>query len=166
VGLFGFGESDGTYTSRAAYGFNLDWNAAKSFGNAPVALGLETGFIYSHPGGTSAGFFGSSTSGDSNANSNAFIVPLNIEMGYQPMDEWKLALLLGASGLYRSNTSAILVGRNDLNGGTSFDIFPSLGMKIGWAVSKGMAVSLRGDYIPTPGKDLFTTTLGAVFPLG
>lgn len=165
VGVVGYGDGNNNYTSRIMEGFTADGNLA-SLVTLPNmwSLGVESGFLYSHTGAPGSNFFGSSAPipATTLTGSNSFLVPMYATFGYKPTDKTLVSLDVGADMFYRSIGNSITFGRaGDTSTGSSVDFFPGAALNLGWAVSSNVGLSLRGDYIPTPAKDMFTTTLGA-----
>jgi hypothetical protein len=166
VGLLGFQDQTGDYDNRALEGLTLDWNMSNMFlpKTSNLQAGLGTGFLYSHIGSADANFFGSSPNSHiGNAGMNSFIVPGYISLGYKVSDKVLVAALPGATLLYRSDASGMNVGRG--SGTNDTQVFPSIGLKAGWALAKSVGITAQGQYIPTPVKDAFSATLGATIPL-
>ena len=170
VGALGYRDGRSEYTSRIIEGITLNWNVPKStmFDRSNFVAGLESGLLFSHTGSSGATFFGSnSDSVSGQAGSNLFMIPMNLVAGYRPTDNTMISLYGGASAIYRSNSSAMMFGRmSDASGsGSSTEFFPDVGLNAGWELGQSVALSLRGDAIPTPSAVMFTATLGATFPL-
>jgi hypothetical protein len=164
VGALGFESGQQQYTSRITEGVRLAFNSGRGLG--PTKVGLETGFLYSHLGASNSGFFGSSDSGASGAGSNMFLFPLNLMFGMSVTDNATVAAFAGTAAIYRSDAGSMTLGRTDVGGTSSTDFFPSVGLSGNWGVTRNVALTLRGDYIPTPASDLFTATVGATIGIG
>ncbi len=165
VGVLGYQDGAASYTSRIVEGVTADFDLA-GLVTMPSSwnLGVESGILYSHTGSPGANFFGSDAPNNTVAGSNSFLVPMYLSTGYRPSDNLLVAVNLGASMLYRSVAGAMTIGRTgDGTLSSQTDFFPSVGLNTGWALGKSVALSLRGDYIPTPADDMFTATLGATF---
>jgi hypothetical protein len=165
VGVLGYQDGSQQYTSRILGGFTADVNLA---GLVPTPenwnFGLESGLLYSHTGSAGANFFGTDSPSNVTPGSNSFLVPIYLTMGYKPTDSFLIALNVGSNLVYRSIASSMIFGRgSDVGGSNQVDFFPSVGLNTGWSLSRAVALSLRGDYIPTPADDMFTATLGATF---
>lgn len=163
VGALGYQDGDLNYTSRIIEGFTANLNLAGVM-TTPENwnVGLESGLLYSHVGSPTSNFFGSNAGVDSTPGANSFLVPMNIALGYKPMDKFLIALNLGTNLVYRSIPGSMHFGRgSDTGDGNEIDFFPSTGLLAGWTLGRDVALSLRGDYIPTPADDMFTATLGA-----
>lgn len=164
VGLFGFQDNRGSYASRITEGFTTNYSLANLIGT-PMGLdvGVESGLLYSHIGSPGSNAFGTNAPVRTTQGANAFIVPVNATVGYKFADRWVASMNVGASVFHRSVGNSMTLGRTgDLNFGGSTDVFPNVGLNIGWALSKSVGLSLRGDLIPAPAKTMYTTTLGAV----
>lgn len=165
IGVLGYSDALTNYTSRVAEGFNLDWNIANMVSISGMQMGLETGLLYSHLGSPSSNFFGTNAELVGGEGSNTYLVPATIVAGYKPSDQSVIAFKVGAQLLYQSMAGSINTGRS-ITGTTATDVFPSLGLNLGYSLSKKVGISLRGDYIPTPAQDMFSTFLGATIGLG
>jgi hypothetical protein len=167
VGALGYQALNGDYTSRITTGILMDFDigAATFTGPSHAKLGLQTGLLFSHLGSPGSNFFGANAAVPVQDNANAFTVPIEATAGWAVSDTFETSLLFGANMLYRSTPSSMIVGRNDLSTGSRVDFFPSLGLQGGWALGSAAALTVRGDYIPTPKDDMFTATIGATFPL-
>jgi len=164
VGLFGFQDNLGNYASRMTEGFTTRYSLANLVGT-PMGfdVGVESGLLYSHIGSPGSNVLGTNPPVRTTQGANTFIVPVNATVGYKFADRWIASMNVGASVLHRSVSNSMVLGRaSDLNLGGSTDVFPNIGVNIGWALSKSLGLSLRGDLIPTPAKTMYTTTLGAV----
>ncbi len=163
-GVIGYQDGNLNYTSRALGGMTTNINLASVLPFTNLwNIGLETGLLYTHAGSAGSNFFGTNVAGSGvSTGSNSFIVPINLSLGYQIMDNLFFAVNAGPQLIYRSVPSTMHFGRDsDLASANQIDFFPGLGANIGWEVSKNVALSLRGDFIPTPSIGMFTTTLGA-----
>ncbi len=164
VGAIGFENSNNVYDSRIAEGIDLGWNLGGMVPEVrPFVLGITSGVLFSHIGAADSNFLGMN-SVSNNTGTNAFVVPLEATFGYKFTDSTMASLLLGASGIYRSDNTQMLLGRADGTGGSSFDVFPTAGLALGLDL-KSVGVTVRGDYIPTPIQDSFTATIGLTIPL-
>lgn len=170
VGALGYQESTGDYATRITEGITLQYNISNAWRrdeNPPVVIGIESGLLYSHIGGPSANFLGSTDEGDVQGGANSFLVPMNLVAGYRMGDSFSISALVGANLLYKSIGNSMILGREgDGSADDQTELFPGAGLNFGWGASNSVALSLRGDYIPTPADDMFTATLGATFGLG
>lgn len=164
AGIFGFADGTNNYTSRLLSGFDLNLNLMPFMRTANVGIG--SGLMYSHTGATGSNFFGANSAGGDNAGANTFLIPIHAFANARMGEKVVGGIQLGTTAVYRSISSSMALGRTvDTSGASSTEFFPSLGLNVGWEVNKSVAVALRGDYIITPGSDLFTATLGATFPI-
>lgn len=169
VGALGYQAPTGEYQGRATYGLSLRFGPEIGMVNnttSNIRAGIETGMMFAHVGTRDAGFFGTSEEGSPNANANSFVVPMNIYGGWQFSDSFLVAFHAGAAGIYQNQSGSIALGRSVDVGDTSFEIFPAAGLNLGWALGENSALTLRGDYVPTPVDDIVTTSLGLTFGLG
>jgi hypothetical protein len=165
AGAIGFTDGTDNYTSRFVTGLTVNWLPSEAFQVGGAHIGVESGLLYSHVGGGGSNFIGQNSTQGVGLGANAFLIPLNVAAGYQITNDLSLTGRAGADAIYRSIANSMLLGRSDGAGGSSVDFFPALGLTAGWSVSKSLAVTLRGDFIGTPARDLYTATLGASFPL-
>jgi hypothetical protein len=166
IGSLAYQESVGDESARAAYGLTFRWNA--SHGN-PTNLyyGVQTGFLFSHLGAPTSNFFGTDASGSPpGADANATIFPINLIVGYQVNDQFLITGHGGASMLYRSNSSAMLLGRGETDTSDSFEVFPALGIMAGYELGRNIALTAQGDFTFTPQDDIWAATLGLSFGIG
>lgn len=166
LGVFGYSDASGNYTSRFSEGLTLTWLSEGVSSDPYLYFGLNAGIIHSHMGATSADFFGSQDDGLAGSDSNALIFPLEVALGYKLTDTFVLSGLAGINMIYLTNSTGTNLGRGDFGKADGdFEVFPSLGVYAGWEVSRVTALGIRGDYIPTPNDDMFTAALGATFAL-
>lgn len=167
VGILGFQDATGSHASRMMEGFTTQYSLANLVGR-PLGLemGLESGLLYSHIGSPGSNFFGTQPPIRTAQGANSYLIPLNATIGYRVSNQWLVAMNLGASIFHRSIGNSMILGRaGDGVAGTSTDVFPDLGVNVGWALSKTIGVSLRGEWIPTPQKPMYSATLGATIGL-
>jgi hypothetical protein len=165
VGVLGFQDGAGSYTSRLSEGLMVNWNIAGLIPDLKGAnLGVEVGLAHSHVGAPSSNFIGRNASSGGITGANAFLIPINATLGAK-FGRGYTDLHFGMDALYRSVANSMNVGRGDGTNASSTDLFPDVGITLGWEATRVIGVTVRGDYIPTPGNDMFSATLGATFPL-
>jgi hypothetical protein len=164
VGVFGFADGTNSYTSRVVEGFTLDLNVMPFMRTAHA--GIRSGLLFSHIGAAGSNFFGANSPDGNNAGANTFLIPIELFANGRVAEKVVAGLQFGTTAVYRSISTSMNTGRAvDTSAASSTEFFPSLGLNVGWEVSKSVAVALRGDYMITPGSDMFTTSLGATFPI-
>lgn len=167
VGALGFNNADNGYTSRITEGVMLNWSPTADYARfGAFNFGLETGLTFAHLGTPGSNFVGTSGPGNSANGANAFLIPLNLTGNYHITDQILVAVDAGAAAIYRSVSNQMLLGRtSDAGTGSSTEFFPEVGLSAGYALGSAVALSLRGDYIPVPSRDILSVSLGAVFAL-
>jgi hypothetical protein len=165
AGALGFTDGTDNYTSRFITGVTVNWHPSEAFQLGGFHFGAETGLLYSHLGGGGSNFIGQDSTQGVGLGANAFVFPLNLTAGYSITDDLSLTGHAGADLIYRSIANSMLLGRADTGIGSTADFFPAIGLAAAWSISKGFALTLRGDYIGVPARDNYTATLGASFPL-
>ncbi|OFZ51301.1 MAG: hypothetical protein A2428_15810 [Bdellovibrionales bacterium RIFOXYC1_FULL_54_43] len=165
VGILGFQNSLGEYTSRLAEGFNLNWDIGNMIQIGRFKAGIETGFLFSHIGPPDGNLFGADSQTNISGGANSFIVPGSLVIGSKLGTDFLAAVKIGTQLIYRSDPNSMNLGRSFTPGDGSVDLFPSAGLDFGYAIGESIALSLRGDYIPTPADDAYTAMLGATIPI-
>jgi hypothetical protein len=167
IGTLGYENENQDYDARITQGIGFRWNpAATADILGPVALGIDTGFLYSHLAEPDANFFGAGGE-EGISGANAWIFPAQVVGGVTLFENLHIAGLAGAHAIYRSAEGSMLINEGDTGTDDSFNLVPAFGLEAGWEVSDVVALGIRGDWMPTGTgvDDLFTATLGATFPL-
>jgi hypothetical protein len=164
LGNLTYTDNGGAAASRMTLGVGFDWNASKELRpDAPSNeyVGLSSGFLYSHPGATDANYFGASSTvgGDS----NLFLIPLDLKLGYDFTDSFRLSVRGGGNLIYRSNASVSNLGAGSSGVSDLWKIYPNVGMDADFQLSPNFALTIRPDITLTPGNDLYVATLGATY---
>ena len=154
----------GNKDTRAAYGATLDFNFTKmaTSGPTPFYVGLSTGGIYSHLGGTNANFFGTNGIGGQ----NIVQIPANLKVGYNLTDNFRLGVHGGGNVIYRSQANGITLGSGNVGTGSDWSIFPNAGADLEFGIGRNTALIIRPDATFTTGENLYTGTLGFSIALG
>jgi hypothetical protein len=152
IGMLGFGDPANNYKVRPLLGVTLDlFLIHGTFEEGkPIAYGFETGL------------FGAGVE----SSAYAFLWPIMFKGTDRFTEHLWVEGSLGAELLYRTVNRSMSVGRGDLSEGRSLEPFPSFGVTVDWKLSPKAALSVRGEYIPTPATDMFSVAVGAVFPAG
>ncbi|NDG83933.1 MAG: hypothetical protein EBX52_02720 [Proteobacteria bacterium] len=164
LGILGYTDNSGAATSRVTLGVAFDWNLENLIrSEAPrnQYVGISTGFLYSHPGASDANFFGSSSS--TGSDSNLFLIPIDLKIGYALNDTIRLSVRGGGSLIYRSNASASDLGAGSNSGSDLWKIYPNVGVDADIQLAKNLMLTVRPDLTLTPGNDLYVATVGATY---
>ncbi len=156
----------GNKDARAAYGATIDLNLTRlaTSNPTPVYLGLSTGGLYSHFGGSNSNFFG--TGEGARGGQNLLLIPANAKIGYNLTDGFRLGAHGGGNVIYRSQQNALSLGSNSVGSGSDWSIFPNAGLDLEFGLGRNAALILRPDMTFTTGENLFTGTLGFSLPIG
>ena len=165
AGVLAYTDQTGNTSSRLAAGLTIDWNLMSSFepgGMSNWYIGPSTGLIYSHLGNADANFFGSNSSVSSGTEgANFFYVPVNLKVGYNVADNFRIAAHGGGNMTYRSKPQAISIGTNT---GTTTQAFPNVGADLEWGMG-GIALGLRPDWTLGTQNSIFTGSLTVAVPI-
>lgn len=155
----------GNKDARAAYGATIDLNLTRlaTSNPTPVYLGLSTGGLYSHFGGSNSNFFGT---GNSTGGQNLLLIPANAKIGYNLTDGFRLGAHGGGNVIYRSQQNALSLGSNSVGAGSDWSIFPNAGLDLEFGLGRNAALIIRPDMTFTSGENLFTGTVGFSLPIG
>ena len=170
VGAVGYSDLNGNYTSRMAYGVNLNFNVVPlAFENAKdVYLGVSSGVYYAHMGANTSNFVGADANpGDfSSTGANLLVIPVDLKAGYNLQDNLRLAAHGGGNLTYRSVGNSADFGPNTSGtDGEVWRIYPNAGAEVEWTVAKDLTLTARPDFTFTPGQVLYMTTVGISAPL-
>jgi len=170
VGIIGYSDLNGQYTSRMAEGLNLSFNVIPLVAQDSKDLyaGISTGIYYAHLGAHSSNFFGSSSdeSDFTSSGSNLAVIPVDIKVGYNLSDSLRLSAHGGGNLTYRSVASTADFGTaTSGNDQEAWRIFPNAGADFEWTVAKDVTLTARPDFTGTTGRVLYMTTVGIVAPL-
>lgn len=170
VGVLAFTDPLNASSSRAAYGFGADVNLLpmidKSLSN--FYGGISSGLLFSHLGDASSGFFGSMggiTTGTGGA--NMYVIPANLKVGYNIMDNFRVGAHGGGNVLYRSVGNAIsLDAAGTSSPGSAWSMYPNVGADLEYAFNKNVGITLRPDWTFGTGNSFFLGTVGLGIALG
>jgi hypothetical protein len=177
VGMMNFQDQAGGVGNRGVMGFTLDMNAVttaldwagdmKSSATKDYYVGLSTGLFYSHLGQAGSGFWGTnSTTGIGNAGSNMFLIPLDLKLGLY-LGEFRGSVHGGGNVIYRSYMSAMQIGSaSAITTGSSWTIFPNVGVDLEYGVSKAIVLILRPDVSLGSVGEVWLATFGVAIPFG
>lgn len=176
VGIMAYTDAANNSTSRIAEGLTLEWNATGSIASMMGTegglknwyIGPVTGLVYSHLGAPSSNFFGTSpNSGVSGGGANFFFVPVNLKIGYNMGEKFRLAAHGGGNVTYRSEANSLNLGSTSSSGTLSvWRMYPNIGGDIEYSIGRNVALIARPDVTLTPGNSLFVGTLGISAALG
>ena len=153
IGAIGYHDPSGSYTSRAAIGVGVDYNAAALLGlNNNLYLGAGSGFDIARAGYPTANMLGGGTM----SNSNMVIVPVDLKVGYNLTDKFRTSVRGGGDVVYKSNAASVNFG-----GPNDWTMHPDVGVDLEWQVSKRVSVQAKPDLFFTPGENVFVGMLGA-----
>jgi hypothetical protein len=162
---------DNSTQSRAMVGFTFDINLAKaSLGSQPTRFfaGPSFGLLYSHVGTGKADFFGSGAQSQGNfkGGGNVAILPVNVKLGFNVTDTFRVSARAGGHLIYRSAANVLNLGTKSNTDSALWRIYPNAGGDFEVGLSRKVSLMIRPDLTITPEKDLFTGTLGISALLG
>jgi len=170
VGVIGYADLGGQYTSRMAEGINLNFNLIPLV--APDAkdyyAGISTGAYFAHLGSHSSNLFGANAdNGDfTSSGANLAVIPVDVKVGYNLEDNLRLSVHGGGNLTYRSVASSADFGTaTSGNDQEAWRIFPNGGVDVEWTLAKDITLTARPDFTGTTGRVLYMTTVGIVAPL-
>ncbi|MEO5971413.1 MAG: hypothetical protein ABIQ95_15925 [Bdellovibrionia bacterium] len=169
VGALVFSDQRGNTNSRIVEGFTVDGNMSNMINKdwSNLFIGPSVGVLFSHLGDPTANFLGmhpdpNSTTGGGGA--NLLIIPANVKVGYNIMDNLRLAAHGGGNVLYRSLISSMNLGDTTTDTGSGWSLFPNIGADAELGLGKNVALMLRPDWTVTPGATVFSGTVALNFP--
>jgi len=170
VGVIGYADLNGLYTSRMAEGLNLNFNVIPlvSQDAKDYYAGISTGIFYAHLGSHSSNFFGANADASdfTSSGSNLAVIPVDLKIGYNVSDSLRLSAHGGGNLTYRSVASTADFGTaTSGNDQEAWRIFPNAGADLEWTVAKDVTLTARPDFTGTEGRVLYMTTVGIVAPL-
>jgi hypothetical protein len=157
-------DNQGDATSRIAIGAALDWNLNPLIRpDSPTNqyLGLASGFLYSHPGASDSNFLGGSES--SGSASDFLFIPLDLKLGYDFTDSFRLSVRGGGNLIYRSTASVSDLGAGSTDNAELWKLYPNIGIDADIQLSENFSLTIRPDITLTPGNDLYVATIGATY---
>ena len=170
VGAMVYNDALGNTTSRGVAGLDIDMNLSRLVSTNPgLYVGPQTGIVYSHLGSATSNFFGTSPSSDvNNAGANMLLFPVNLKVGYNLTDSFRISAHGGGNVMYRSVANVMDLGASSFNNGSTstWSMFPNAGGDVEFGLGKSASLLLRPDWTSTPGNDFFTGTLGLGIAIG
>jgi hypothetical protein len=170
VGALVFRDQQLNTNSRIVEGFTVDGNIAtminKDWNN--FFMGPSVGVLFSHLGDPTANFLGMNPDPNSptgGGGANLLIIPANVKLGYNIMDNLRLAAHGGGNVLYRSLASSMNLGGATTDTGAVWSLFPNIGADAEFGLGKNIALMLRPDWTVTPGDTVFSGTVALNIPL-
>jgi hypothetical protein len=156
--------SDGNVESRMMAGATLELNVSRLLGDAigwrSWYLGPVLGAYYSHIGAANSNFFGA---GDTGGGSNLVILPMNLKIGHQFNDAFRVSVHGGGNWVYRSNADDLFLGESTRGPGDRWRIYPNVGAD--FEFGRKVTLMIRPDFTLTPGDEIFTGTVAVSIPL-
>ena len=123
--------------------------------------GVSTGLLGSHIGQPGSGFLGG---GDQTGSGNLLIVPLDLKIGYNVNDAFRVSMRGGANFIYRSVGNQFALGDQGNTAASDWTPYPNFGLD--FEFGKDIAFMFRPDFTITPGDEIFTGTMAVSIPLG
>jgi hypothetical protein len=163
-----FNDLNDEIAGRFAFGFTVETNLAPAINNSWSSFfgGPVTGLIFTHLGDPASNFFGTNSGTPiGNAGSNMFIIPVNLKIGYNVLEEFRVSIHGGGNVLYRSIADSIFMGDSSSVPGVVWRLFPNVGGEMEVNVARHVAVGIRPDWTITPGNNLFVGTFVVNFLL-
>jgi hypothetical protein len=169
-GMISYRDERDDATARASIGFTADSNFLKVFDPTPTRFffGPATGLIFSHIGSASADFFGTGVDGGRTNSANLILIPVDLKVGYNIRDNFRLSARAGGNVTYRSVGNSVAWGDSSQELGDSggWTMFPNVGLDLEVGVGKNTTVLIRPDYTFTPGTDVFSGSIGIGINMG
>jgi hypothetical protein len=123
--------------------------------------GISTGFMGSHVGQPGSGFLGG---GDQTGSGNLLIIPLDLKVGYNLNEAFRVSMHGGANFIYRSVGNQFALGAQGATGDSDWTPYPNFGLD--FEFGREIAFMVRPDFTITPGDEIFTGTFAVSIPLG
>jgi hypothetical protein len=163
IGFFSYTDTSNNYTSRMAVGLGYDLNLAPSFWEKSNLFftGIATGFLYSHVGSNDANLFGNNGINPSEQGANVLTIPIDLKVGYNVSDSFRLSFRSGGNLIYRSIAKSIDLGPGSNSSDELWKIYPNAGLDAEIQVNKNFSLAARPDMTFTPGRNIFIATVGA-----
>lgn len=159
VGVLLTADQAGSPISRAVYGLGAEVNLVPMISRDWNFLygGISSGVLYSHLGDPGSNIFGSNSATPiGSGGSNLVIIPANLKVGFNLLDNLRIAAHGGGNVLYRSIASSIPLGSSSVGTGSVWNIFPNVGGDLELGMGRNVSLLLRPDWTFTPGASLFT----------
>ena len=156
---------DGNVESRAMAGVTVELNVSRLLGDAigwrSWYLGPVVGAYYSHIGAPNSNIFGTADQGG--GGSNLVILPMNLKLGYQVNDGFRVSVHGGGNWVYRSDASSLYLGEETKGPGDRWRIYPNAGAD--FEFGRKVTFMIRPDFTLTPGDEIFSGTVAIAIPL-
>ncbi len=123
--------------------------------------GLSTGVLASHVGASGANFVGL---GDAGGGGNLLVIPMNLKLGYNVNEAFRVSMRGGANWIYRSVGNQFNLGDQGKTTSSDWTPYPNVGMD--FEFGNQVALLVRPDFTLTPEDEIFTGTLALSIPLG
>jgi hypothetical protein len=123
--------------------------------------GVSTGILASHVGRADANLFGA---GDNGGAGNVFLVPLNLKVGYNVNEAFRVSAHGGANAVYRTVGNRFNFGDQGNTAGDDWTLYPNVGLD--FEFGKKVSLMVRPDFTITPEDEVFTGTFALSIPLG
>jgi hypothetical protein len=162
AGFVVYTDSNLRKAARGSIGIQADLNLS-----SPLGLnfenwfaGLQTGFSYSHLGNATANFVGADSDVEyGNAGSNLVLIPANLKVGYQVTSWFRTSVHGGATVLYRSIPSAMILDQTSEN----WRALPNIGADLEFVVGKDVAIGVRPDFAKPASDWIISTTASLAY---
>ena len=164
LGGLAYTDNTGSAAGRFTLGIGFDWNVQpllRSEAPREQYVGISSGFLYSHPGAADSDFLGTGTA--SGSNSNLFMIPIDLKLGYAMTDSFRFSVRGGGNLIYRSNAAATDLGPGSNSSSELWKIYPNVGVDADFQLTKNLNLTIRPDVTMTPGNDLYVATIGATY---
>lgn len=168
IGAVMYKDQFGNNTARAAIGLTIDMNLATTINDSwsYLYIGPSTGVLFSHLGEPTSNFFGANADkGVDSGGANMGIIPVNLKVGYNITDNFRVGVHGGGNVIYRSVPSVMYLGQSSFDPAPSWKIFPNFGLDVDLGLGGRAALFLRPDLTITPGDNIFTGTVAINIPL-
>jgi hypothetical protein len=165
MGLFTYDERNGQATSRGAAGLSFDFNASSLFWEKSnlFYVGVNSGFLYSHIGSADANFFGNNGASLETEGANLLSIPVDLKVGYNVSDWFRLSARGGGNILYRSIAKSMDLGAGSESSDELWKVYPNAGLDAEFQLTDNLSIMARPDVTFTTGKNIFVATIGATF---
>ena len=163
IGFFSYTDRSDNYTSRMAIGLGYDINFAPALWEKSNLFftGIKTGFLYTHVGSDSANLFGNNGADASQQGANVLTIPIDLKVGYNLSDSFRLSFCTGGNLIYRSIAKSMDLGPGSDSSDELWKIYPNAGLNAELQVNKNLSLGAHPDMTFTPGRNIFVATIGA-----
>ena len=162
LGMVNFIDARRDRDARASIGVTGLYNVMKDAGgdSSLWLAGPETGVVYSHLGDPGSGFFGagSTNTAAGHSGANVLMIPANLKVGYNVINDLRVALHGGANIFYRNEVAAMVLTDSDTSD-KNWTALPNVGAEFQYAVSRNAAVALRPDWTIATNRNVISAML-------